>query len=65
LHYLKYAAQRVPLLASTADILGNLWINSTSKQKLVWLLNGSSVIFIYFDTLKDTKFLDFLAHPRP
>lgn len=45
LHYFlvcpRYAAQRVSLLASAADILGNIWVNSSSKQKLNCLLNGS------------------------
>ena len=35
-----YAAQREVLLASAADILGNVWINGKLKQKLNWLLNG-------------------------
>jgi hypothetical protein len=36
----RYAAHRAVLLASAAHLLGSKWLNSTSKMRLSWFLNG-------------------------
>ena len=55
----RYAAHRTVLLASAAHLLGSKWLNSTSKMRLSWFLNGhpdvsqhtNANLFLLFKTL--------------